>query len=290
MRLMILGAGYSGLAIAREVRGRTERAAGTTRSAERFALLSRAALIPFELDGERLSDDLRTELKGVTHLVQSITPDESGDPLLRLAGDDLSGLLPELRWAAYLSTVGVYGDHEGRWVDEDTRCRPVSRRSIWRDAAEKCWLQAGEAGNVPISVLRLSGIYGPCRNAFVNLQAGKARRLVKPGQVFNRIHVDDIAGALVHLAAHEASGIWNVTDDLPAPPQDAVLFAAQLMGVEPPPEIDFEMADLSPMARSFYSEVKRVSNAKLKTSGYSFRHPDYRAALTAMWRDGSWRG
>ncbi len=290
MRLMILGAGYSGLAIGREMRGRTERAAGTTRSAERFSLLSRAALIPFEFDGERLSDDLRTELKDVTHLVQSIAPDENGDPLLRLAGEDLSSLLPELRWAAYLSTVGVYGDHEGRWVDEDTRCRPVSRRSIWRDAAEKCWLQAGKAGDVPVSVLRLSGIYGPRRNAFVNLQAGKARRLIKPGQVFNRIHVDDIAGALVHLAAHEASGIWNVTDDLPAPPQDVVLFAAQLMGVEPPPEIDFETADLSPMARSFYGEVKRVSNAKLKTSGCTMRHPDYRAALTAMWSDGSWRG
>ena len=290
MRLMILGAGFSGLAIAREMQGRTQRAAGTTRSAERFARLSEAGLIPFEFDGETLSDDLKQEFKGVTHLVQSIAPGEDGDPLLRLAGEGLAALFPNLRWAAYLSTVGVYGDHEGRWVDEETRCRPVSRRSIWRDAAERCWLQAGKANELPVSVLRLSGIYGPGRNTFVNLQAGKARRLVKPGQVFNRIHVEDIAGALVHLAAHESSGLWNVTDDLPAPPQDVVLFAAQLMGIEPPPEIDFATADLSPMARSFYGEVKRVSNAKLKASGYAMRHPDYRAALTAMWRDGSWRG
>ena len=290
MRLMILGAGYSGQAIAREMKGRTERAVGTTRSQERFPHLTRAGLIPFEFDGKLLSQDLRNELQGVTHLVQSIAPDESGDPLLRLAGDNLRNLLPELRWTAYLSTVGVYGDHEGRWVDEETRCRPVSRRSIWRDAAEKCWLQAGSELNLPVSVLRLSGIYGPGRNAFVNLQAGKARRLVKPGQVFNRIHVDDIAGALVHLAGHEASGIWNVTDDLPAPAQDVVLFAAHLMGVAPPPEIDFKTADPSPMAQSFYGELKRVSNDKLKTSGYTLRHSDYRAALTAMWRDGSWRG
>ncbi len=290
MRLMIFGAGFSGLAIAREMHGRAVWAGGSTRSQARFAALEQAGLSPFLFDGETLSDPLRQHLRSVTHLVQSIAPDDSGDPLLRLAGEDLRRLMPDLRWAAYLSTVGVYGDHEGRWVDEETRCRPVSRRSIWRDAAEKCWLRRSEEMDLPITVLRLSGIYGPGRNAFVNLQAGKARRIVKPGQVFNRIHVDDIAGACLHLAAREAAGIWNVSDDLPAPPQDVVLFASQLMGVEPPPEIEFEDADLSPMGRSFYGEVKRVSNEKLKVSGYTFRYPDYRATLTAMWHDGSWRG
>ena len=290
MRLMIFGAGFSGLAIAREMRGRATWAGGTTRSRERFPALQQAGLTPFVFDGETLAEPLQEQLPTVTHLVQSIAPDEKGDPLLRLIDEDLRHAMPQLRWVGYLSTVGVYGDHEGRWVDEETRCRPVSRRSIWRDAAEKGWLRRGAGTDLPIAVLRLSGIYGPGRNAFVNLQAGRARRIVKPGQVFNRIHVDDVAGACVHVAAHESGGIWNVTDDLPAPPQDVVLFAARLMGVAPPPEIDFEDADLSPMGRSFYGEIKRVSNTKLKDSGYAFRHPDYRSALSAMWNDGSWRG
>jgi nucleoside-diphosphate-sugar epimerase len=139
-----------------------------------------------------------------------------------------------------------------------------------------------------LAILRLSGIYGPGRNAFVNLANGTARRLVKPGQVFNRIHVDDIAGALASRRGCDA-GVFNVTDDEPAPPQDVVEFAAELMGVEPPPEIDFFTASLSPMARSFYGETKRVSNAKLKAAGYAFRHPDYRAAFTDMWSSQSWR-
>jgi nucleoside-diphosphate-sugar epimerase len=138
-------------------------------------------------------------------------------------------------------------------------------------------------------VLRLSGIYGPGRNAFVNLRNGTAKRLIKPGQVFNRIHVDDIAGALWHLGERELGGIFNVTDDEPSPPQDVVTYAAELMGVPPPPEEPFESAELSPMARSFYGESKRVSNSAIKKAGYRFQFPNYRAALDAMWRDGNWR-
>lgn len=290
MRLMIFGAGFSGLAIAREMRGRVAWTGGTTRSRARFPALEQVGLTPFTFDGETLSESLRRELGTVTHLIQSIAPDGAGDPLLRLVARDLRQLMPELVWTGYLSTVGVYGDHGGRWVDEQTRCRPVSRRSIWRDAAEKSWLRLASEADLPVAILRLSGIYGPGRNALVKLQSGQARRIVKPGQFFNRIHVDDIAGACVHLGALGASGIWNVSDDLPAPPQDVVLFAAQLMGIEPPAEVPFEEAELSPMGRSFYGEVKRVSNDKLKHSGYTFRYPDYRSALTSMWRDGSWRG
>jgi nucleoside-diphosphate-sugar epimerase len=139
-------------------------------------------------------------------------------------------------------------------------------------------------------VLRLSGIYGPGRNAFVNLTNGTAKRLIKPGQVFNRIHADDIAGALWLLSANDLGGIFNVTDDLPAPPQDVVAYAAALMGVEPPPEIPFDAAQLSPMARSFYGENKRVSNAAIKAAGYRFRYPDYRSTFDAMWREGNWAG
>jgi nucleoside-diphosphate-sugar epimerase len=166
----------------------------------------------------------------------------------------------------------------------------VSRRSQLRVAAEQDWLAFGRERGVPVAVLRLSGIYGPGRNAFVNLEKGTARRLVKPGQVFNRIHVDDIAGALRHLAQARTAGIFNVTDDAPAPPQDVVAYAAELMGVEPPPEISFETAQLSPMARSFYGENKRVSNAGIKAQSYRFAYPDYRAALKHMWAHGEWRG
>jgi nucleoside-diphosphate-sugar epimerase len=195
-----------------------------------------------------------------------------------------------LQWIGYLSTVGVYGDHQGKWVDEAGETRPVSRRSQLRVAAEQDWLGFGNEHDVPVAVLRLSGIYGPGRNAFVNLERGTARRLVKPGQVFNRIHVDDISGALRHLAASRNAGIFNVTDDEPAPPQDVVTYAAKLMGIAPPPEIAFEAAQLSPVARSFYGENKRVSNARIKAAGYRFAFPDYRVALEHMWKAGDWRG
>ncbi len=178
--------------------------------------------------------------------------------------------MPNLRWIGYLSTIGVYGNHDGAWIDETAECKPRAGRSDNRREAEKEWEALAAKRGVPLAILRLSGIYGPGRNAFVNLANGTARRLIKPGQVFNRIHVDDIAGSLAHLARHETGGIFNVTDDEPAPPQDVVAYAAERMGVALPPEIPFETAELTPMARSFYGENKRVSNAKLKATGYRF--------------------
>jgi nucleoside-diphosphate-sugar epimerase len=157
-----------------------------------------------------------------------------------------------------------------------------------RVAAEQAWLALGRKIDRPVAILRLSGIYGPGRNAFVNLQNGTAKRLVKQGQVFNRIHRDDIGGALRHLAQENRGGIFNVTDDVPAPPQDVVAYAAALMDVAPPPEIPFETAALSPMARSFYGENKRVANQAIKVAGYRFSFPDYRSALDRMWADGNW--
>ncbi|TIX57165.1 MAG: NAD(P)-dependent oxidoreductase, partial [Mesorhizobium sp.] len=213
----------------------------------------------------------------------------AGDPVLNAARGTIATEMPALEWIAYLSTVGVYGDHGGGWVDETAECRPLSKRSMLRVAAERDWLKLGQDIGRPAAILRLSGIYGPGRNALVNLENGTARRLVKPGQVFNRIHCDDIAGALWHLAEGNRGGIFNVTDDLPAPPQDVVAYAAGLMGVTPPPEIPFESAQLSPMARSFYGENKRVANTAIKAAGYRFRFPDYRTAFDHMWAEGSWR-
>jgi hypothetical protein len=289
-RFFLFGAGYSARAFAAARPDDSIAISGTTRSPEKFETLRRTGMTPLIFDGEILSPELLAELGQATHLVVSAAPDEDGDPVLRAAQGGLSRLAPRLRWIAYLSTVGVYGDRAGGWVDETGECRPVSKRSRARVEAEREWLAFEEESGVPVAVLRLSGIYGPGRNALVNLANGTAKRLVKPGQVFNRIHVDDIAGALWHLAEDATGGIFNVTDDMPAPPQDVVAYAAGLMGVEPPPEIPFASAQLSPMARSFYGENKRVSNAALKRTGYVFRHPDYRSAFDAMWAAGDWHG
>jgi nucleoside-diphosphate-sugar epimerase len=285
-KIFIFGAGYSGKAFARANTAGAE-VVGTTRSPEKFVALRQAGIEPLLFEGT-LTAEIAAELGATTHLVISVAPDEAGDPVLAAARQAIVQNMPALRWIGYLSTVGVYGDHGGGWVDEASGCRPVSNRSRWRVEAERQWLEVGRETGLPVAVLRLSGIYGPGRNAFVNLRDGTARRLIKPGQVFNRIHVEDIAGALWHLAGRAQGGIFNVTDDLPAPPQDVVAYAASLMAVEPPPEIPFETAQLSPMARSFYGENKRVANKAIREAGYAFRFPDYRMAFDAMWAAGDW--
>ncbi len=305
MQVFIFGAGYSGKAFAKARPDSAIRIAGTTRSREKFPALAAAGIEPFEFDGRALSENIARALNETTHLVISIAPEggeprekgqptivdddgfeeggrnpiASADPVLAIARDTITRHMPRLRWIGYLSTVGVYGDHQGAWIDEAAACRPKSARSQRRVAAEQDWLALGSETGIPVAILRLSGIYGPGRNALVNLRDGTAKRLIKKDQVFNRIHVDDIAGALWHLAERELGGIFNVTDDLPAPPQDVISYAAALMGVEPPPEIAFETAELSPMARSFYGENKRVSNGAIRATGYSFRHATYQAAL-----------
>ncbi len=290
MHVMIFGAGYSGKAIANALKPEAASLSGTTRSKDKFASLAAAGMTPFLFDGVHLNDELIAAMGNVTHVVQSVAPGRDGDPLLALLGGDLKKFLPNLTWVAYLSTVGVYGDHHGAWVDETTPCRPVSARSVERVAAEAAWTEAAQKANVPLSILRLSGIYGPGRNAFMNFEKGTARRLVKKDQVFNRIRVEDIGAALAFLAQKNERGIFNVTDDEPCPPQDVVSFAATLMGVEPPPEQAFETADLTPMARSFYGENKRVSNARIRDLGFDFRFPEYRISLKQLWENGLWRG
>ena len=287
---LLVGAGYSARAFARARPERPVRISGTTRSVGKFERLTSAGIEPLLFDGETINPDLEHRLASVQALIISASPEDAGDPFLAAVDGRLGALAPALRWIGYLSTVGVYGDHQGAWIDETADLRPSSERSQRRLAAERGWLDAGAARSVPVAVLRLSGIYGPGRNGLINLRDGTARRLVKPGQVFNRIHVADIAGSLWHLLEAQTGGIFNVTDDLPAPPQDVVAYAATLMGIEPPAEIDFDTADLSTMARSFYGENKRISNAKLRACGYSFAYPDFRTALDAMWTDGSWIG
>ncbi|MBX9469591.1 MAG: SDR family oxidoreductase [Rhizobium sp.] len=289
MRVMIFGAGYSGKAIGKLLHEQGASVAGTTRSAEKGKALEDAGIRPFVFDGASLSEPLLAELAETTHLVQSIAPGSEGDPLIRLCGDaGIEALMPKLEWIAYLSTVGVYGDHHGAWVNEETELKPVSVRSVERVEAEQAWQVVAARDDLPLAILRLSGIYGPGRNTFINLANGTARRLVKKDQVFNRIRVEDIASAIGFLGGPNTGGIFNVTDDLPSPPQDVVTEAARLMNMEAPPEQPFETADLTPMARSFYGENKRVSNAKIKSLGFNFRYPNYHESLADLLGSGTW--
>lgn len=287
MTVLIFGAGFAGRAFGRLLADKGAAVFGTTRDSGKSSSLQADGISPLIFDGEE-TEAIRATLAETTHLVISIAPDEAGDPVLNAMRDTIAAM-PKLVWIGYLSTVGVYGDHDGAWVSEETECRPVSRRSIQRREAEDAWQSFAKSRGTPLAILRLSGIYGPGRNALVNLEKGTAKRLIKPGQVFNRIHVEDIARALDFLAEQRADGIYNVTDDEPAPPQDVVEYAASLMKVDLPPAIDFETATISPMARSFYGENKRVSNAKLKRAGFAFVHGDYRTALSSMWATGDWQ-
>lgn len=288
-RFFIFGLGYSALAFARRPETMRLPRIGTVRGAQKAARLGAEGIEALLFDGMTDHPAIRAALAETTHLLVSIAPDTAGDPVLRVFGEAIAAA-PRLSWIGYLSTVGVYGDHGGAWIDEMTPARPVSARSVNRLAAEEAWTALGAHRGVPVALLRLSGIYGPGRNPFVNLAEGSARRLVKPGQVFNRIHVADIAAVIAAAAARRASGVFNVTDDEPAPPQDVVAFAAALAGCPPLPDIPFETADLSPMARSFYGENKRVGNRRLAELGVKLRYPDYRTALTALWQGGDWRG
>jgi nucleoside-diphosphate-sugar epimerase len=287
--LLILGAGFSGKAIGQAFKAAGFSVSGTTRSAEKAEGLRALDIAPILYDGGPVPEALAADMARATHVVQSIAPGKDGDPLFRAGMPQISALMPNLAWAGYLSTVGVYGDHKGGWVDEETVLNPVSARSIERVEAENHWLDLGTASGLPVAVLRLAGIYGPGRNALCNMAEGTARRLVKKDQVFNRIRVEDIGRAALFLAQKPLGGVWNITDDEPGPPQDVVAEAARLMGLPVPPDVPFETAELSPMARSFYGENKRVSNAKLRAAGFEFRFPDYRQSLAELHASGRWR-
>jgi nucleoside-diphosphate-sugar epimerase len=289
MTMMILGAGFSGKAIARSAARAFPTIAGTTRSAAKFPALAAAGIAPLVFDGTEISPALAAALADVTHLVQSISPERDGDIFLKLV-PDLKALMPKLKWIGYLSTIGVYGDHQGGWVDESAEPTPLSDRSRERVLAENQWLDAGQRDDIPVAILRLSGIYGPGRNPFINLSNGTARRIVKRDQVFNRIRAEDIGRATAFLIERREGGIYNVTDSHPSPTQDTVAYAATLMGLPVPPDVNFETAELSPMQRSFYGENKRVSNARLRAMGFEFLYPEYRTSFDQMWNDDAWRG
>ncbi len=281
-QMLCFGFGFSARALSARLLRSGWSVVGTSRTEEGIKSINATGATGLVFDGQHASNDVRQTLSQATHILVSAPPDEGGDPVLRHHGDDLS-TAPNLKWIGYLSTIGVYGDQGNARVDERTPPAPRLNRTKWRVGAENDWLAFAERAGKKVQIFRLAGIYGPGRSAIDKVRSGKARRIIKPGQVFNRIHVEDIATVL--LAAIDGSGthnLYNVTDDEPAPPQDVITYAANLLGVEPPPEIPFEKANLSEMGRSFYAEQRRVANARIKEDlGVTLAYPTYREGLTA---------
>jgi nucleoside-diphosphate-sugar epimerase len=258
-----------------------ERIWGTTRDTEKLDDIGLLGVTPILFDGQASTDASVEALTVAELILVSIAPDSDGDPVLRNFRSDLVAANPKA--LVYLSTVGVYGDHQGAWVDETSECHPVSKRSKERVAAEQAWTRFGEETGVPIAIIRLAGIYGPGRGPFEKIRRGTASRIIKSGQVFNRIHVEDIAAIVEAAFERRANGIFNGVDDEPAPPEDVLTRAAELLRLPPPPEVPFESAELTPMARSFYGESKRVRNHKIKHElGVRLAYPTYREGLEAI--------
>jgi nucleoside-diphosphate-sugar epimerase len=289
--LICFGLGYSAEHFVEEFgHNKFDRIVGTVRGADRAAALNAhpsGRLNALIFDGSAATAELRSAIGEADAALVSVPPDENGDPVLCACVDALAHA-QRLRAIVYLSTIGVYGDRGGAWVDEATPPQPVAARSRERLAAEQAWIDFGARSGIAVAILRLAGIYGPGQNALVQIASGKGRRIIKPGQVFNRIHVGDIAQAIDAAFARRASGVFNVADDEPTPPADPIAFAAQLMGIEPPPEIPFEQAapSMSPMALSFWQECRRVKNEKLKRDlGVRLRYPTYRDGLRALFEE-----
>ena len=278
-RLFCFGLGYTALALARSLVVEGRRIAGTTRDPDKRARLAGHGFAMHRFNRDRPLPDAAAALSGATHLLTSIAPDAAGDPVLAHHQADLRRCT-SLAWVGYLGTTGVYGDRGGAWVDEADAVAPTMPRTGRRVVAEGHW----QASGLPVHVFRLAGIYGPGRSALDAVRAGTARRIVKPGQVFGRVHVDDIVQVLrASIARPNPGAVYNVADDEPAPPQDVVTFACDLLGVVPPPEVPYEEADLSPMAQSFYADNRRIDNTRIKDElGVQLRYPTYREGLRAL--------
>jgi nucleoside-diphosphate-sugar epimerase len=278
--LISFGHGYSASALAGRLLPLGWTIYGTTRSTQKAGLIRQTGVNPIALDTTNANTQIINALDKATHVLISAGPDEHGDPTLQRFRDQIAKA-PDLKWVGYLSTTGVYGDHQGGWVDETTPLTPSTRRGKWRAAAEAEWQSLPD---LPLHIFRLAGIYGPGRGPFAKVRNGTARRIIKKNQVFSRIHVDDIA-QILHASIDQPNpgAIYNVCDDLAAPPEDVIAHAAELLGMDAPPAVPIEQAEMSPMARSFYAESKRVRNDRIKQElGVKLLYPDYRAGLAAL--------
>lgn len=282
--LLVFGLGYTAKALVDRLRPEGWRIRATVRGADKVAALRADGIEAHRFDGAEPVADVNALFDGVSHILLSAPPGADSDPVLNRHGNDITARASYIEWVGYLSTTGVYGDRAGGWVNEDSELMPTTERGRRRVNAEAAWCRLWRKTGLPVHLFRLAGIYGPGRNALETVQSGRARRVIKDGQVFSRIHVADIATILEASIAQPNSGaIYNVCDDEPAPPQDVVTHACELLGVEPPPEISFVDADLSEVGRSFYAESKRVSNARIKDElGVTLAYPDYRTGLAAL--------
>jgi nucleoside-diphosphate-sugar epimerase len=287
MNLFVFGLGYSARQFIALYRHRFTGICGTVRSEEKVRALQATGLDACRFDGSDYDPLIVDYLSRAEALLISIPPSGATDPVLEHFAAAITAA-PHLRWIGYLSTVGVYGNADGDWVDETTPPNPATLRSRHRILAERQWLDLGEKASFAVQVFRLAGIYGPGRNALVKVADGTAKRIVKPGQVFNRIHTGDIAQVLMtSIDKPHPNVIYNVADDEPGPPQDVIAYAAELLGREPPPEVSFNVADMTPMARSFYEDNKRVRNTRIKTElGVTLHYPTYRQGLQALFEAG----
>ncbi len=283
--IFCFGLGYVAARLAAAAGARGIAVAGTGRTERSLRGLAARGIAAHAFDGKTPIADVVAALSDTTHIVASIPPGEDGDPALAHHGRDIAAC-PALRWIGYLSSTGVYGNRDGGWVDETTVPNPGNQTAARRLSAEAAWLRLGAMNGIPVHIFRLVGIYGPDRNPLVQLRAGTARRIVKPGQIFSRIHVADIVGVLLaSMERPRAGAIYNVCDDRPAAQSDVIAHAAGLLGIEPPPAEPFETARLSPAARRFYSENRRVRNRRIKQElGIVLRYPSYREGLAALAR------
>ena len=284
MKLFAFGLGYCARFFLARSGDAFDAVAGTVRETAKAEELAGKNIETFVFAAGQEDTAIEERLAAADIILVSVPPGTSADPVLARFGHRIASL-PRQQTIVYLSSVGVYGDRRGEWVDETMTPLPASERSFARLQAERSWAAIGAKNRKKIFILRLAGIYGPGRNALQSLKAGTARRIIKRGHVSNRIHVEDISRAIDAAIAHKGeAGIFNVSDDAPAPPQDVIMYAAMLMGRDPPPEQDLETADLTPLARSFYAENKRVSNRKLKDEfGIRLTFPTYRVGLEALW-------
>ncbi|MDF1668196.1 MAG: SDR family oxidoreductase [Roseovarius sp.] len=275
--LLSFGHGYSARALAKQLVPQGWQVIGTTRKPERVCALQAEGVTPVLWPG----GDLGQAFEQATHLLISAGPDADGDPVLNGFRNDIARIAPRLEWVGYLSTTGVYGDHKGGWVNEDTALAPSTRRGQMRVEAEAEWQTIPD---LPLHIFRLAGIYGPGRGPFEKVRQGTARRIIKRDQVFSRIHVEDIAQVLqASISQPNPGAVYNLCDDDAAPPEDVIAYAAELLGAPVPPAVPFEEADMTPMARSFYAESKRVSNARIKDElGVNLIYPNYRVGLQAL--------
>ncbi len=281
-RLFCFGYGYTCDDLGQTLLRQGWAVAGTTRDNDKRRFLKEQGIKSFLFDYQQPLEDPALFLRGTTHLLLSAPPDDEGDPVFNMHAEDILAI-PTIEWVGYLSSTSVYGDRSGGWVDESAELRPSSKRGSRRARAEEQWMSLFHGSGAPVHIFRLSGIYGPGRSALDSVRAGVARRINKPGHAFSRIHVEDIVQILIaSMNKPNPGAAYNLADDLASPSHEVIKDACEMMGIEPPPLLPYNEADMAPIARSFYSDNKRIRNDRIKRElGVVLKYPDYKTGLKA---------